>query len=295
VFFAPLTVGRLSHVETHPEPSSTAASSPRSSVLPYPLGNPAGLTLRSDPSLSRLPISGPESPGADRGAMRKEPSFFWGRDPPSHPRFAGAPRGAYLAVLLKGRATHPRCNSRVALCQHRIRSFSPQRIFIHCPNSWALATSCGAVKHTLAALLSRLYAGSWIRSSENSSSRHWCENSLIAAARFHDFGVARQGSWNTWVNIPFRAPLGIFRQGLQAQQPKPQPVYAVEDSVEVRLVDNLPREDRLPAFGLDLHLFEGRSEALAELAAYHYPVDRPGALLARHPPILLSPSHTLIR
>jgi hypothetical protein len=85
------------------------------------------------------------------------------------------------------------------------------------------------------------------------------------------------------------AHVGIFSQGVQAHQRKPQPVYAVEDAVEVRLVDNLPREDRLPASGLDLHPFKRRSQALAELAAYHYPVDRRCALLARHPPARLAP------
>src|SRR5215212_11179472 len=90
--------------------------------------------------------------------------------------------------------------------------------------------------------------------------------------------VRRISLLSTWVNIPFRAPGGIFRQGVQAHQRKPQPVYALEDAVEVGVVDELPREDRLPASGLHLHPFEGRSQALAELAAHHYPVECPCAL-----------------
>src|SRR5918995_6864006 len=40
--------------------------------------------------------------------------------------------------------------------------------------------------------------------SENSSSRHWCENSL-GYSHFHGFGVALQGPWNTSVNKGSRA------------------------------------------------------------------------------------------
>jgi len=34
------------------------------------------------------------------------------------------------------------------------------------------------------------------------TSKHWCENSPLAAAHFHNVGVARPGPWNTWVNNP---------------------------------------------------------------------------------------------
>ena len=39
------------------------------------------------------------------------------------------------------------------------------------------------------------------------------------------------------------------------------------------LVGDLPREHRPPASRLQLHPFEGRGVPLAELPAYHYPVD----------------------
>jgi hypothetical protein len=47
------------------------------------------------------------------------------------------------------------------------------------------------------------------RTTENFSSRHWCEISLLAAAHFHGFGVARQGPWNTWVNRGKRKGRGV--------------------------------------------------------------------------------------
>lgn len=84
------------------------------------------------------------------GVFRQENRPLTFRDPPPHP----AIRGWFYAS------------------NHCVWGFSPQRIFIHCPNSCALATSCGVVKHTLAAPSLRVYAGSWIRRSENAPSRH---------------------------------------------------------------------------------------------------------------------------
>jgi CheY-like chemotaxis protein len=78
------------------------------------------------------------------------------------------------------------------------------------------------------------------------------------------------------------AQVGVFRQGLHAQELKAQTVYASEDAVEVRLVYDLTCENRLPVFGLYLHPLEGRSVSVAELASNHYAVDLPCTLLAHH-------------
>src|SRR5829696_2398060 len=69
--------------------------------------------------------------------------------------------------------------------------------------------------------------------------------------------------------------MGVLRQGFHAQQLQPQTVYAPEDAVELRLVDDLPRKDRIPAFRLHLHPFEGHGVRVAELAAHDYAVDLP--------------------
>jgi hypothetical protein len=52
----------------------------------------------------------------------------------------------------------------------------------------------------------------------------------------------------------------------------------VEDAVQVGLVDDLAREDRIPATRTHLHLFEGQGEALTDLVAHHDAVDLPGSL-----------------
>src|SRR5215211_5359152 len=75
--------------------------------------------------------------------------------------------------------------------------------------------------------------------------------------------------------------MGILRQGFHAQQFQSQTVYAIEDAEEVRLVDDLPSEDRLSVFGLHLHPFEGHSVSVAEFASHHYAVDR-SCTLAHH-------------
>jgi hypothetical protein len=50
---------------------------------------------------------------------------------------------------------------------------------------------------------------------------------------------------------------GLLGHGLNAHQLEPQSAYAAKDAVEVGLVDDFSREDRLPTFGLHLHPFEG--------------------------------------
>jgi hypothetical protein len=62
----------------------------------------------------------------------------------------------------------------------------------------------------------------------------------------------------------------------------------------VRLVDDLPSEDRLSVFRLNLHPFEGYSVPVAELASHHYAVECP-LTLAHHLSIPLALSHTPIR
>jgi hypothetical protein len=47
--------------------------------------------------------------------------------------------------------------------------------------------------------------------------------------------------------------------------------------MEVGLIDDLPRENRLPASRLHLHPFKGRPITRAKLTAHYYPVDRPCA------------------
>src|SRR5918995_3736390 len=83
-----------------------------------------------------------------------------------------------------------------------------------------------------------------------------------------------------------RVLLSLFGQALHAEKLEPQTAQAIEDAVEVRLVYDLPREDRQPAVRLHLHLLEGRGVPLAELASHHYPVGLPGVLM--HP---ASPVH----
>src|SRR5918994_5925735 len=61
---------------------------------------------------------------------------------------------------------------------------------------------------------------------------------------------------------------------LNAHELEPQSNYVVEDAVEVGVVNNLPGEDRLPAFRLHLHPFESRSVSFADLPPHHYLVDR---------------------
>src|SRR5918996_1458719 len=88
------------------------------------------------------------------------------------------------------------------------------------------------------------------------------------------------------LSISFSTRVGLFWQGLQAQELKAQTVYAIEDAEEVRLVDDLPGEDRLSFFGLHLHPFEGHSVSVAEFASHHYAVDR-SCTFAHHLFILL--------
>src|SRR5215210_3971997 len=71
--------------------------------------------------------------------------------------------------------------------------------------------------------------------------------------------------------------MGVVRQGFHAQQFQSQPVYAIENAVELRLVDDLPREESISVFRLYLHPLEGHGVPTVELASYHYAVDRPSA------------------
>src|SRR5215203_3595586 len=71
--------------------------------------------------------------------------------------------------------------------------------------------------------------------------------------------------------------VSVVRQGFHAQQLQSQTVYAVQDAEEVRLVDDLAREDRIPAFRFHLHPFEGHGVRVAELATHDYAVEPPGA------------------
>src|SRR5215211_6043526 len=66
-------------------------------------------------------------------------------------------------------------------------------------------------------------------------------------------------------------------RALNAHQREAHGAYAVEEAMEVGLIDDLPREDRLPVLGLHLHSFEGRSVSLAKFVTNHYPVDCLGA------------------
>src|SRR5829696_233673 len=58
-----------------------------------------------------------------------------------------------------------------------------------------------------------------------------------------------------------------------AHQLEPESDYVVEDAVEVGVVNNLPREDRLPVFRLHFHPFEGCGVSFADLPAHCYLVD----------------------
>jgi hypothetical protein len=64
----------------------------------------------------------------------------------------------------------------------------------------------------------------------------------------------------------------LLGQGLQAHQLQSQSVHAIQDSVQVGLIHNLTRKDRLTPGIPDLHLLEGHGETLAQLSANHYPV-----------------------
>ena len=55
-----------------------------------------------------------------------------------------------------------------SITRQEIQGYLPQRMLIHCSNISCLAIGEGAGKHTLAAPSVRVYAGSWIRTSENS-------------------------------------------------------------------------------------------------------------------------------
>src|SRR5215203_2602160 len=71
--------------------------------------------------------------------------------------------------------------------------------------------------------------------------------------------------------------MGLVRHGFHAQQLQPQTVNTLEDAVELRLVDDLAREDRSPVFGLHVHPFEGHGVRTVELATHDYAVDSPCA------------------
>src|SRR5215210_3721114 len=76
--------------------------------------------------------------------------------------------------------------------------------------------------------------------------------------------------------------MAVVRQGFHPQQLQSQPVYALEAAVEMRLVDDLPGEDRVSVFSIHLHPFEGHSVPAIQLATHYYAVDCPRAF-AHHP------------
>jgi hypothetical protein len=67
---------------------------------------------------------------------------------------------------------------------------------------------------------------------------------------------------------------------IDAQQP--QPVYAVEDAEQVRLVIDLSGEDRPPVFALYAHPLEGGGKPVTQFATRHYALDLACSLLADH-------------
>ena len=81
------------------------------------------------------------------------------------------------------------------------------------------------------------------------------------------------GTWTLLLPRFWRLIVSAFGLGLNAYQPEPHSGYAVEDAVEVGPVDNLPREDRVPALGFYLHLLKGRRVSLAELSTDNDLVD----------------------
>ena len=83
---------------------------------------------------------------------------------------------------------------------------------------------------------------------------------------------------------------GFSGHFLNAHQLEPQSDYAVEDAVEVGVVNNLTREYRLPAFRLHIHPFEGLSVSFADLPTHHYLVDRSCA----HRDLCRSPLSTML-
>src|SRR3712207_2160800 len=68
--------------------------------------------------------------------------------------------------------------------------------------------------------------------------------------------------------------ISAFGHVLNAHQLETQSAYAVEDALELGIINNLPREDRAPAFRFHVHPFEGLSVSLAKLSAHLNPVDR---------------------
>src|SRR5215211_3927128 len=96
------------------------------------------------------------------------------------------------------------------------------------------------------------------------------------------------------LSLSFAVRVGIVWQDLDAQELKPQTIYAIEDAEELRLVYDLPREDRLPVRGLHPHAFEGDRVPFTELASGHYAIDGFCALLAHHASLLVGSSYTPI-
>src|SRR3712207_5021515 len=100
------------------------------------------------------------------------------------------------------------------------------------------------------------------------ASRNLSSRRLLLSPSSRSFLSQGRHSVNSSMRLAFSG------HGLDAHQPEPQSTYAVEDAVEVGLVDDLPREDRLPALGLHLHPFEGSGVSFAEFRTHDYPVDR---------------------
>ena len=66
--------------------------------------------------------------------------------------------------------------------------------------------------------------------------------------------------------------LWISGYGLDAHELESESMYAIQDPVQMRLVDYFSRDDRLSFIGPYVHPFEGRGETLADLRPHHYSV-----------------------
>lgn len=73
---------------------------------------------------------------------------------------------------------------------------------------------------------------------------------------------------------------GFFGRRLKTHQLQAQGVYAIENPVQVRLIQNLTRNDRPPSSNPHVHPFEGRREALPDLRPHHDPINLASPLSA---------------
>ena len=73
---------------------------------------------------------------------------------------------------------------------------------------------------------------------------------------------------------------GFFGRQLKTHQLQAQGVYAIENPVQVRLIQNLTRNDRPSSSNPHVHPFEGRREALPDLRPHHDPINLASPLSA---------------